>query len=171
MPWPRGSTTTRTMWLWPDDDRGPCSRPSRTWGVIGVGRVWRPGGGMKWRVVMEGDCSGWGHRCSRDWWRRADDEAFALDRRVNAGRGKAGARRIAAPSRSRTDGGSLLPPAAMPAVWTPLPIKDKRSRRLVSLFGTVNVSSPRFLPCRCASSPPDPEPGQRDHARPVHTRA
>ena len=30
------------------------------------------------------------------------------------------------------------------------PIKDKRSRRLLSLFGTVNVSAPRFQPCRCA---------------------
>jgi hypothetical protein len=30
------------------------------------------------------------------------------------------------------------------------PIKDKRSRRLFSLFGTVNVSAPRFEPCRCA---------------------
>ena len=33
---------------------------------------------------------------------------------------------------------------------TPRPIKDKRSRRLVSLFGTVTVSAPRFEACRCA---------------------
>ena len=32
----------------------------------------------------------------------------------------------------------------------PRPIKDRRSRRLLSLFGTVNVSAPRFEPCRCA---------------------
>jgi hypothetical protein len=32
----------------------------------------------------------------------------------------------------------------------PRPIKDKRSRRLLSLFGTVNVPAPRFEPCRCA---------------------
>jgi hypothetical protein len=32
----------------------------------------------------------------------------------------------------------------------PRPIKDKRTRRLLSLFGTVNVSAPRFEPCRCA---------------------
>jgi hypothetical protein len=32
----------------------------------------------------------------------------------------------------------------------PRPIKDYRSRRLLSLFGTVNVSAPRFEPCRCA---------------------
>jgi hypothetical protein len=32
----------------------------------------------------------------------------------------------------------------------PRPIKDKRSRCLVTLFGTVNVSAPRFEPCRCA---------------------
>src|SRR5580658_3240372 len=32
----------------------------------------------------------------------------------------------------------------------PRPIKDKRTRRLLSLFGTVNVPAPRFEPCRCA---------------------
>ena len=32
----------------------------------------------------------------------------------------------------------------------PRPIKDRRSRRLLSLFGTVNVSAPRFEPCRRA---------------------
>ena len=30
------------------------------------------------------------------------------------------------------------------------PLKDQRSRRLVSLFGTVGVRAPRFTPCRCA---------------------
>jgi hypothetical protein len=30
------------------------------------------------------------------------------------------------------------------------PLKDQRSRRLVSLFGTVEVRVPRFIPCRCA---------------------
>jgi hypothetical protein len=30
------------------------------------------------------------------------------------------------------------------------PLKDRRSRRLVSLFGTVEVRAPRFTPCRCA---------------------
>ena len=30
------------------------------------------------------------------------------------------------------------------------PIKDVRPRRLVSLFGTVEVRAPRFAPCRCA---------------------
>jgi hypothetical protein len=29
-------------------------------------------------------------------------------------------------------------------------LKDARSRRLVSLFGTVKVCAPRFAPCRCA---------------------
>ena len=32
----------------------------------------------------------------------------------------------------------------------PRPLKDLRSRRLVSLFGTVDVRAPRFTPCRCA---------------------
>ncbi|SDR63534.1 hypothetical protein SAMN05519103_08726 [Rhizobiales bacterium GAS113] len=30
------------------------------------------------------------------------------------------------------------------------PLKDMRTRRLLSLFGTVEVRAPRFLPCRCA---------------------
>jgi hypothetical protein len=30
------------------------------------------------------------------------------------------------------------------------PLKDQRSRRSVSLFGTVEVRAPRFTPCRCA---------------------
>jgi len=30
------------------------------------------------------------------------------------------------------------------------PLKDQRSRRLVSLFGTVEIRAPRFTPCRCA---------------------
>ena len=30
------------------------------------------------------------------------------------------------------------------------PLKDVRARRLLSLFGTVEVRAPRFLPCRCA---------------------
>ena len=30
------------------------------------------------------------------------------------------------------------------------PLKDRRSRRLVSLFGTVAVKAPRFKPCQCA---------------------
>ena len=30
------------------------------------------------------------------------------------------------------------------------PLKDVRSRRLVSLFGTVAVKAPRFKPCQCA---------------------
>ena len=30
------------------------------------------------------------------------------------------------------------------------PLKDQRSRRLVSLFGMVMVRAPRFTPCRCA---------------------
>jgi hypothetical protein len=32
--------------------------------------------------------------------------------------------------------------------WEPL--QDVRARRLLSLFGTVEVRAPRFLPCRCA---------------------
>ena len=30
------------------------------------------------------------------------------------------------------------------------PLKDVRTRRLLSLFGTVEARAPRFLPCQCA---------------------
>jgi hypothetical protein len=30
------------------------------------------------------------------------------------------------------------------------PLKDRRTRRLNSLFGTIEVPAPRFKPCRCA---------------------
>src|ERR1700676_4777949 len=30
------------------------------------------------------------------------------------------------------------------------PVKDVRARRLLSVFGTVEVRAPRFMPCRCA---------------------
>jgi hypothetical protein len=30
------------------------------------------------------------------------------------------------------------------------PLKDRRPRRLRSLFGTVEVRAPRFSPCRCS---------------------
>jgi hypothetical protein len=30
------------------------------------------------------------------------------------------------------------------------PLKDVRARRLLSVFGTVEVRAPRFLPCQCA---------------------
>ncbi len=32
----------------------------------------------------------------------------------------------------------------------PRPLRDVRARRLASLYGTVEVRAPRFLPCRCA---------------------
>jgi len=43
-------------------------------------------------------------------------------------------------------GESLLPPATLPALWRAQgdPLKDQRSRRLVSLFGTVKVRAPRL---------------------------
>jgi hypothetical protein len=41
------------------------------------------------------------------------------------------------------------------------PLKDVRTRRLLSVFGTMEVRAPRFLPCRCAVSNGTLE---RDHA-------
>src|SRR4051794_14725869 len=42
------------------------------------------------------------------------------------------------------------------------PLKDRRPRRLISLFGVVEVRAPRFGPCRCGVA------CGGDHARPLH---
>src|SRR5215211_3415015 len=36
-----------------------------------------------------------------------------------------------------------------PQCWVPQALKDRRTRRLQSLFGTVEVEAPRFRVCRC----------------------
>jgi hypothetical protein len=49
------------------------------------------------------------------------------------------------------------------------PLKDQRSRRIVSLFGTVEVRAPAFYPVSvCGDQPTDAQSGWRDHARPMH---
>jgi hypothetical protein len=39
---------------------------------------------------------------------------------------------------------------ACPHCGSQRPLKDVRARRLLSVFGTVEVRAPRFLPCQCA---------------------
>ena len=41
-----------------------------------------------------------------------------------------------------------------PQCRVPQPLKDWRSRRLQTLFGTVEVEAPRFRVCRCRPSAP-----------------
>jgi hypothetical protein len=41
-----------------------------------------------------------------------------------------------------------------PQCRVPQPLKDRRSRRLQTLFGTVEVEAPRFRVCRCRPSAP-----------------
>ena len=41
-----------------------------------------------------------------------------------------------------------------PQCRVPQPLKDRRSRRLQTLFGTVEVEAPRFRVCRCRLSAP-----------------
>ena len=49
------------------------------------------------------------------------------------------------------------------------PLKDTRTRRLNSLFGTVEVPAPRFKPCRCAIPVRSHAyAGIGTHARPLH---
>jgi hypothetical protein len=48
------------------------------------------------------------------------------------------------------------------------PLKDQRPRRLVSLFGAVEVRAALYPMSVCGDLPPDAQPGCRDHARPMH---
>ncbi|MGI4939682.1 MAG: hypothetical protein ACRYHQ_03775 [Janthinobacterium lividum] len=41
------------------------------------------------------------------------------------------------------------------------PLKDRRTRRLQTLFGTVEVEAPRFKLCRCRLTKPEPAPSGR----------
>jgi hypothetical protein len=53
------------------------------------------------------------------------------------------------------------------------PVKDRRRRRLQTLFGTVDVEAPRYRICRCRLPPCVDEAtflaGQRIVPRPLHT--
>ena len=49
------------------------------------------------------------------------------------------------------------------------PLKDRRGRRLNSLFGIVEVQAPRFGPCRCSVTVLYQHfAGEGDHAGPLH---
>ena len=53
------------------------------------------------------------------------------------------------------------------------PLKDTCTRRLNSLFGTVEVPAPRFKPCRCATARPTLAPASElmpDRSAPEHER-
>src|SRR3954467_9950684 len=41
-----------------------------------------------------------------------------------------------------------------PECGEPQPLKDRRTRRLQTLFGTVEIEAPRFRVCRCRRSAP-----------------
>ncbi len=41
-----------------------------------------------------------------------------------------------------------------PQCWVPQPLKDRRTRRVQTLFGTVEVAAPRFRVCRCGLPTP-----------------
>ncbi len=43
---------------------------------------------------------------------------------------------------------------ACPQCWVPQALKDRRTRRLQTLFGTVEVEAPRFRVCWCRLRPP-----------------
>jgi hypothetical protein len=122
---------------------------------------------MKWWVVMEVTRVAGVvrvHEIGGGW------RVLAGDHRADAGRGKVRSGWIAAPSRSGANGGSLLPPAAMPTV-----------RQTAAYQGHAVPASIVFVRYRecfrapvramtlCCGPSPDPQSSQRDHARPVHT--
>jgi hypothetical protein len=50
------------------------------------------------------------------------------------------------------------------------PLKDTRTRRLNSLYGTIEVPAPRFKPCRCAVTVRSTLCPASTPARPLHPR-
>ena len=127
-------------------------RPSQIWGVIWTGpKTAGRGNGMKWRVMVEltaGDGTVRTHEISTGGSNTAECSAATVGLTLADGkRTLAGLqqnlvqaqaeeycrqRRVCSHCRSQR------------------PLKDVRARRLASLFGTVQVRAPRFLPCPCA---------------------
>jgi hypothetical protein len=127
-------------------------RPSQIWGVIWTGpKTAGRGNGMKWRVMVEltaGDGTVGTHEISTGGSNTAECSAATVGLTLADGkRTLAGLqqhlvqaqaeeycrqRRVCSHCRSQR------------------PLKDVRARRLASLFGTVQVRAPRFLPCPCA---------------------
>ena len=109
------------------------------------------GSGMKWRVMVE----------------LTGSDGVVRSQKVSAGGGNASECSAATvgltlADRKRTLAGlqdHLVRAQADEYCWqrrgcshcgSQRPLKDVRTRRLLSLFGTVEVRAPRFLPCQCA---------------------
>jgi hypothetical protein len=130
-----------------------------------VGLVGEPGGEMKWRVVMEVTGADGAIRVHEIGGGARIDEYSPRTVGLTLAEGKlvlAGA----APSGSGTDGGSLLPPAAMSAVRDAAADQGQAvpASCVFVRYRDCFCAPVRGMPLRC-DSPSDPEPDQRDHAR------
>jgi hypothetical protein len=132
------------------DHQRAALRPSRTWGCATVGLVGEPGGGMKWRVVTEVTRADGAVLAYEIGGGAAVDEYSPGTVGLTLAEGKlvlAGLQHHLVQAQTEDH---CCRRRRCQRCGALRPIKDKRSRRLLSLFGTVNVSAPRFEPCRCA---------------------
>jgi hypothetical protein len=124
------------------------ARPSRTWGGT-VSLVGEPGGGMKWRVVevIKADGTVRVHEIGGG---AATDKYSSWTIGLALAEGKLVLAGLQHHLVWAQTGVHCCRRRQCQRCGAPRPIKDKRYRRLLSLFSTVHVSAPRFEPCRCA---------------------
>src|SRR4051794_30461579 len=139
-PWARHAPV-----LWP-----ASPRPSRTWGCYA--RRWRlrGGGRMRWRIMLE----------------LAGPDGPPQRHEVSSGERLPTGRTAATLGLSLEEGKAVLAAVQRHLVTVQVdehchsrrrcdrcgaqrPLKGRRPRRLISLFGVVEVRAPRFGPCRC----------------------
>ena len=127
--------------------------------------------GMKWRVVLElvgpDGTVGVHEVCGR----AAVGEYAPRMIGLTPGGGQASARCIAGPSCSSSGGGSLPPPATLPALRSAAAPQGSAlpAVGVVVRYGGGPRAAVYPMPM-CGDLPSDPQPSRRDHARPMHAR-
>ena len=127
-------------------------------------------GEMKWRVVMEVTGADGAVGIHEIGGGARIDEYSPRSVGLTLAEGKLVLAGLHLSSRSSTDGRSLPPPAAMPAVRNAAADQGQAipTSCVFVRYRECFRAPVRAMPLR-RDSPPDPEPGQRDHGRPVHT--
>src|SRR3954454_20236060 len=125
-------------------------RPSKTWGVLRLGLVaLDQENGMKWRVVLElagADASVQSHEISVGGCAMSDDSSELGLTMAGGKKILAGLQRLLVQAQAEEH---CRNQRSCQRCGAQRPLKDVRRRRLTSLFGVVEVRSPRFGPCRC----------------------
>src|SRR3954465_12127481 len=132
------------------DGRFHGTRPSKTRGVLRLGLVaLDQENGMKWRVILElagADGSVQAHEISVGGCATSDDSSELGLTLAGGKKILAGLQRLLVQAQAEEHCRNRR---GCQRCGAQRPLKDVRRRRLTSLFGIVEVRSPRFGPCRC----------------------